>query len=110
LLLVLLAPRFGMYAPAGLWLATTIVSFPVMTAMTHQLAMQGQAWGWFKGAILLPAFAAAAVLFAGAFVLPEPSLVVVLPWLVLNYAVALAAALLCAFWGRVSLFRLPSWG
>jgi hypothetical protein len=61
LLLVLLAPRFGMYAPAGLWLATTIVSFPVMTAMTHQLAMQGQAWGWFKGAILLPACATATV-------------------------------------------------
>jgi len=110
LLLVLLAPRFGMYAPAGLWLATTIVSFPVMTAMTHQLAMRGEAWGWFKRAILFPACAAAAVLFAGAFVLPEPSLVVVLPWLVLNYAVALAAALLCAFWGRVSLFRLPGWG
>jgi O-antigen/teichoic acid export membrane protein len=106
LLLVLLAPRFGMYAPAGLWLATTIVSFPVMTAMTHQLALRGEAWAWLKRAILFPACTAAAVSFAGAFVLPEPSLVVLLPWLVLNYAVALAAALLSAFWGKPSRFRL----
>jgi O-antigen/teichoic acid export membrane protein len=109
LLLVLLAPRFGMYAPAGLWLATTIVSFPVMTAMTHQLALRGEAWAWLKRAILFPACTAAAVLFAGAFVLPEPSLVVLLPWLVLNYAVALAAALLSAFWGKSSRFRLAGW-
>jgi hypothetical protein len=95
-LLVLLAPRFGMYAPASLWLATTIASFPIMTAMTHQLALRGQAWAWFKRAILFPACAAAAVLFAGAFVLPEPSPATVLPWLVLNYAIALAVALLCA--------------
>ena len=109
LLLVLLAPRFGMYAPAGLWLATTIVSLPIMTAMTHQLALRGQAWAWFKRAILFPACAAAAVVFAGAFVLPEPSLVAVLPWLVLNYVVALAAALLGAFGGRLSSSRLPGW-
>jgi hypothetical protein len=106
---VLLAPRFGMYAPAGLWLATTIVSLPIMTAMTHQLALRGQAWAWFKRAILFPACAAAAVVFAGAFVLPEPSLVAVLPWLVLNYVVALAAALLGAFGGRLSSSRLPGW-
>src|SRR5262245_11111836 len=107
-LLVLLAPRFGMYAPAGLWLATAVANLAVMTVMTHQVALRGQAWGWFKCAILLPACAAAAVLFAGAFVLPEPSPLAVLPWLALNYVVALAAALLGAFWGRISLFRLQS--
>jgi O-antigen/teichoic acid export membrane protein len=111
LLLVLLAPRLGMYAPPSLWLVTAIVNIATMTAMTHQLALQGQAWAWFKRAILFPACAAAAVLFAGAFFLPEPSpLAMLLPWLVLNYAVALAAALLSAFWGSLSLFRLPRWG
>ena len=109
-LLVLLAPRFGMYAPAGLWLATNIVSLPVMTVMTHRIALQGEAWAWFKRAILLPACAAGAVLVAGAMILPKPSLVAMLPWFAINYAIALAAALLCAFWGRLSFFHRPSAG
>jgi len=109
-LLVLLAPHFGMYAPAGLWLATTMVSLPVMTVMTHRVALRGEAWVWFKRAILLPACAAAAVLFAGAIVLPEPSLAAILPWFVLNYALALAAALLCAFRGRFPPFHPPGLG
>ena len=99
-LLVLLAPRIGMYAPAGLWLAATSANLPIMTIMTHRIVLQGQAWGWFKRAILLPALAAAAVLGAGAIVAPAPSPVALLPWLTVNYALALAAALLCAFGGK----------
>ncbi len=99
-LLVLLAPRIGMYAPAGLWLAAGAANLPIMTIMTHRIVLQGQAWGWFKRAILLPALAAAAVLVAGAIVAPAPSPVAMLPWLAANYALALAAALLCAFGGK----------
>ena len=99
-LLVLLAPRIGMYAPAGLWLAAASANLPIMTIMTHRIVLQGQAWGWFKRAILLPALAAAAVLGAGAIVAPAPSPVALLPWLAVNYALALAAALLCAFGGK----------
>jgi O-antigen/teichoic acid export membrane protein len=100
-LLVLLAPRFGIYAPAGLWLAAGVVNMPIMTIMTHRVALQGQAWDWFRRAILLPGCAAAAVLWAGALILPEPSPVAMLPWLAINYAVALAAALLGAFPERI---------
>jgi O-antigen/teichoic acid export membrane protein len=99
-LLVLLVPRLGMYAPAGLWLATAGVNLAVMTIMTHQVALRGEAWAWFKHAIVLPTCAAASVLFAGALVLPEPSPAAMIPWFVLNYALALAAALFCAFRGR----------
>ena len=99
-LLVLLAPRIGMYAPAGLWLAAASANLPLMTIMTHRIVLQGQACGWFKRAILLPALAAAAVLGAGAIVAPAPSPVALLPWLAVNYALALAAALLCAFGGK----------
>jgi O-antigen/teichoic acid export membrane protein len=100
-LLVLLAPRLGMYAPAGLWLAAGSFNLPLMTIMTHRVALQGQAWGWFKRAILLPALAAAAVLVAGAAVTPEPSPVAMLLWLAANYAIALAAALVCAFGWKI---------
>jgi len=99
-LLVLLAPHIGMYAPAGLWLAAGSVNLPLMTIMTHRVVLQGQTWGWFKRAILLPALAAAAVLVAGAAVRPEPSPVATPLWLAVNYAFALAAALLCAFGGK----------
>lgn len=96
-LLLLLAPRFTMYAPAGLWLAASLLNFPIMIIMTHRIALQGEAWLWFKRAILPSAIAAAAVLAAGAGVLPEPSSLALLPWLVINYALALVAALACAF-------------
>jgi O-antigen/teichoic acid export membrane protein len=99
-LLVLLAPRIGMYAPAGLWLAAGLANLPIMTIMTHRVVLQGQAWRWFRRSILLPAIAAAAVLVAGAVVAPEPSPVATTLWLAVNYALALAAALLCAFGGK----------
>jgi O-antigen/teichoic acid export membrane protein len=98
-LLMLLAPRIGMYAPAGLWLAAGSANLPIMTIMTHRIVLQGQAWNWFKRAILLPTLAAAAVLVAGAFVAPEPPVAMLL-WLTANYVLALAAAFLCAFRGK----------
>ena len=103
-LLLLLAPRLGMYAPAGLWLAASFVNFPIMIVMTHRVALQGHAWVWFKLAILLPAISAAAVLVAGAAIVPNPSPVALLPWLALNYALALAAALVFAFAARFGFF------
>jgi O-antigen/teichoic acid export membrane protein len=109
-LLLLLAPRFGMYAPAGLWLAASAVNLPILTIMTHRVALRGQAWTWLKQAILFPACAAASVLAAGAFIMSEPSPLTILPWFAFNYALALAAALLCAFRGKFPLLHPPSMG
>jgi O-antigen/teichoic acid export membrane protein len=103
-LLLLLAPRFGMYAAAGLWLATSLVNFPIIIVMTHRVALQGHAWVWFKLAIVLPAISTAAVLLAGAAIVPNPSPVALLPWLVVNYALALTVALVFAFGGRFGFF------
>jgi O-antigen/teichoic acid export membrane protein len=103
-LLLLLAPRFGMYAPAGLWLAASLVNLPIIIIMTHRVALQGHAWAWFKLAILLPAISAAAIVVAGAAIMPNPSPVALLPWLVLNYALALAVALVFAFKARFGFF------
>jgi hypothetical protein len=75
-----------------------------MIVMTHRVALQGHAWVWFKLAILLPAISAAAVLVAGAAIVPNPSPVALLPWLALNYALALAAALVFAFAARFGFF------
>ena len=100
-LLVLLAPRIGMYAPAGLWLAAGLVNLPIMTIMTHRVVLQGQGWRWFTRAILLPALVATAVLAAGAVVAPAASPIAMLAWLAANYVLALAAALLCAFAGKL---------
>lgn len=100
-LLLLLAPRFGMYAPAGLWLAASAINLPIITIMTHRVALRGQAWAWFRQAVLLPAGGAVAALALGAVMMPERSMrVFLLPWLALNYGVALVIALLCAFRGR----------
>jgi hypothetical protein len=93
-----------MYAPAGLWLAASLINFPIIIIMTHRVALQGHAWAWFKRVILLPAIFAAAVLVAGAAILPNPSPVALLPWLALNCALALAVALVFAFWGRLGFF------
>ena len=109
-LLALLAPHFGMYAPACLWLVAGVVNMPIMTGMTHRVALQGQAWAWFKRVILLPGSAAAAVLFAGAVLMPEPSPLAMLPWLAANYALALTAALLGAFRGKLHLVHPPRMG
>jgi len=100
-LLLLLAPRYGMYAPAGLWLATTTISLPIMAMMTHRFVLQGQAWSWANGVIFLPGLASAVVLIAGAALSPASSTAVMLPWLAANYALALLAALLLAFRGSI---------
>jgi hypothetical protein len=103
-LLLLLAPHFGMYVPAGLWLGAALVNLPIMIIMTHRVVLQGQAWSWFKRAILVPGLAAAAVAGAVAALLPEPSRAALLPWLAVDYTLALAAALACAFRERFALF------
>jgi O-antigen/teichoic acid export membrane protein len=99
-LLVLLAPRFGMYAPASLWLAAAVMNFPIMTITTHRIALRGQAWAWFEQVILLPGCATAAVLVAGAVIAPKPSLLALLLWFAANYSLALAVALFCSFRGK----------
>src|SRR5262249_61374759 len=58
-LLLLLAPRFGMYAPAGLWLAASAINLPIITIMPHQVALKGQASPWLRQPVLLPAAVAA---------------------------------------------------
>jgi hypothetical protein len=79
-----------------------------MAVMTHRVALRGEAWAWFRHAILLPACAAGGVLAAGAVMMPEASPLATLMWLALNYVLALAASLLCAFRGKVPI--LPSTG
>ena len=107
-LLVPLAPRFGMYASASLWLAAAVVNFPLLVVMTHRLTLRRQAWKWFQRVILAPALAAAAVLVVGAIIVPDPSPLAMLPWFAVNYALALSAALFCSFRGRLPNFRLKS--
>jgi O-antigen/teichoic acid export membrane protein len=94
--LVLLVPRYGVNAAAGLWLAANALMFPVLILMTHRAILPGQAWPWLNRAILLPGCGAAVALLAGAAVMPDLSGVPMLIWLGLNGALALAAALLCA--------------
>jgi O-antigen/teichoic acid export membrane protein len=94
--LVLLVPRYGVNAAAGLWLAANALTFPVLILMTHRAILPGQAWPWLNRAILLPGCGAAVALLAGAAVMPDLSSVPMLIWLGLNGVLALAAALLCA--------------
>ncbi len=94
--LVLLVPRYGVDAAAGLWLAANAVMLPVLVLMTHRTVLPGQAWPWLYRTILLPGCSAAAVLVAGAAVMPDLSRVPMLIWIGLNGALALVAALLSA--------------
>jgi O-antigen/teichoic acid export membrane protein len=94
--LVWLVPRYGVDAAAALWLAANAVMLPVLVVMTHRTILPGQAWSWLLRAILLPGCGAAAVLVAGAALMPELSRVAVLIWIGCNAGLALAAALLAA--------------
>ena len=94
--LVLLVPRYGMEAAAGLWLAANALMLPVLIVMTHRVILPGQAWPWLLRAVLLPGCGAALALAAGAAVMPDLSRLPTLIWIGLNGALALAAALLCA--------------
>lgn len=94
--LVLLVPRYGVDVAAGLWLVANVVMLPALVLSVHRTTLPGQAWPWFSHAILLPGCAAAAVLAAGAAVMPHLESLPILLWIGLNGALALAAALLCA--------------
>jgi O-antigen/teichoic acid export membrane protein len=104
ILLLLLAPRFGMYAPASLWLAASLMNFPIIIFMTHRVALQGQAWAWFKRAILPSAISATTVLLAAAALQPTPSPLALISWLAANYALALGVALFFVFRTPFTLF------
>jgi O-antigen/teichoic acid export membrane protein len=94
--LVLLVPRYGMNAAAGLWLAANALMFPVLIVMTHRLILPAQAWPWLVRTVLMPGGGAAVALAAGAAIMPDLSRLPALIWIGLNGALALAAALLCA--------------
>lgn len=94
--LVLLVPRYGVDAAAGLWLAANALMFPVLIVMTHRVVLPGQALPWLYRTILLPSCGAALVLVAGAAVMPDLSRLPMLIWIGLNAALALAAAVLAA--------------
>jgi O-antigen/teichoic acid export membrane protein len=94
--LVLLVPRYGMEAAAGLWLAANLLMFPVLIVMTHRLILPGQAWPWLVRTVLMPGCGAAVALAAGAAIMPELPRLPTLIWIGCNGALALAAALLCA--------------
>jgi O-antigen/teichoic acid export membrane protein len=94
--LVGLVPRYGVAAAAALWLAANAVMLPVLIIMAHRTILTGQAWPWLLRAILLPGCGAAAVLMAGAAMMPELSRLPMLIWIGFNAALALAAALLAA--------------
>lgn len=93
--LVLLVPRYGVNAAAGLWLAANAVMLPVLIVMTHRLILPGQARPWLFRTVLMPGCGAAAALLAGAAIMPDLSRLPTLIWVGLNGALALGAALLC---------------
>ena len=94
--LVLLVPRYGVNAAAGLWLAANALMFPALIFMTHRVILPGQAWPWLVRTVLLPGCGAAVVLAAGAAVMPDLSRLSMLIWISLSGTLALAAALLGA--------------
>ena len=94
--LVLLVPRYGMEAAAGLWLAANALMFPTLIVMTHRLILPGQAWPWLVRTVLMPGCGAAVALAIGAAIMPELPRLPTLIWIGLNGALALAAALVCA--------------
>jgi O-antigen/teichoic acid export membrane protein len=94
--LVLLVPRYGIEAAAGLWLAANALMLPVLIVMTHRLILPGQALQWLLRTVLLPGCGGALALAAGAAIMPDLSPPLTLIWIGLNGALALAAALLGA--------------
>ena len=94
--LVLLVPRYGVDAAAGLWLAANALMLPLLVLMAHRTVLPGQAWSWLYRTILLPCCSAAFVLAVGAAVMPDLPRVPMLIWIGLNGALALAAAFLSA--------------
>ena len=94
--LVLLVPRYGMEAAAGLWLAANALMFPAVIIMTHRLILPGQALPWLVRTVLMPGCGAAVAVALGAAIMPELPRLPTLIWIGLNGALALAAALVCA--------------
>jgi len=94
--LVLLVPHFGVNAAAGLWLTANVAMLPALLLMTHRAVLRGIALSWLTRAILMPGCAAAAVLAAGAAMMPELSKLPMLGWIAVNGMLATAAALLAA--------------
>jgi len=94
--LLLLVPRYGVDAAAGLWLVANAVMLPLLVLMAHRTILPGQAWFWLYRTILLPGCGAATVLVAGAAVMPDLPRLPMLIWIGLNGALALAAAFLSA--------------
>jgi O-antigen/teichoic acid export membrane protein len=95
--LVVLVPRYGIYAPPALWLLVNFVSFPFFIAFTHRVALQGEAWLWIRDAIAIPGIISAAAIGLGVLVAPaHVSWLITLPWLAANYAVAIVAATVSA--------------
>jgi O-antigen/teichoic acid export membrane protein len=83
---VLLTPKYGVLAPAALWLAVNVFVFGVLVARAHRLALADYSFTWLW-LCLVPQFAATAAVYAGCkALLPEASS----PYLVA--AVAIVAA------------------
>ena len=95
-LLPLLVPRFGLYAPVGLWLSITLLTLPIFVAVMSRLMPKGETWTWLRDGILRPGIAAAVALTPGALANPELPPVLLVLWLAGNYALAVAAAMLAA--------------
>ena len=94
--LILLVPRYGTEAAAGLWLAANALMLPVIIVLTDRLIRSGPAWHWLLRTVLLPGAGAVLALAAGTLIMPDLSRLPTLVWIGLNGALALAAALLCA--------------
>jgi O-antigen/teichoic acid export membrane protein len=96
-LLVILTPRFGMYAPASLWLAVNIIQFPFFIVMTHRVALRSEMWRWLRGAIIYPACGASAVLALGWLLAPSHiTWPITASWLAANGLVTFLVALACS--------------
>jgi O-antigen/teichoic acid export membrane protein len=91
--LIVLVPRYGIYAPPAIWLFVNLVNFPIFIMLTHRFALHGEAWVWIRDAIIIPGVIATTVIGIGILVAPtEVSWLITLPWLAANCAIAIIAA------------------
>jgi O-antigen/teichoic acid export membrane protein len=92
-ILPLLVPRYGLYAPAGLWLAVTACTIPAFIVMMRRVMPREDLTSWMVWGVLVPLSAAMAALVPGALLEPAMPSYVLPVWLAANFAVSAAAAL-----------------
>ncbi|MGY8679170.1 oligosaccharide flippase family protein [Bradyrhizobium sp. UFLA05-153] len=91
--LLLLVPRYGIYAPPALWLIVNAVNLPIFITQTHKTALHGEAWEWVKHAMMAPSISIVTVVGIGTLLAPTTvSWLITLPWLSANFGLAIAVS------------------